>query len=149
MENGDDGALDAWMIGEGMAKVKAAISACGDASKAGGTVKAQVKVGADGRVTSATADGSSDAALNACVANAIKTATFAKTKKGGAFSWPFVFGPSDPSISKSPAAVTLADTSGGLDRSMISDGIAKVKAAISACGDGKTKGIVKIKVVVA
>jgi hypothetical protein len=41
-----------------------------------------------------------------------------------------------------------ADSS-ALDRSMISDGVAKVKARIAACGDGKTKGIVKINVVVA
>jgi outer membrane biosynthesis protein TonB len=138
--------LDRAAISEGIASVRAKVVACGDKSKAGGTVKATVQVGADGKVTSVTASASTnDPPLRTCVEGAMKTATFKKTTSGGSFTYPFVFDTKSTPASPPPAS---GDGS-ALDRSMISDGITKVKSAIAACGDGKMKGVVKVKVVVA
>lgn len=148
--------FDRAAISTGIATVKTKIAACGTKTKATGTVKMRVVVGANGKVTSATPDESSDATLGACVASVMKTVTFKKTPSGGSFSYPFVFGsPTPPPATTGPMPVpTPADdpVNAGLDRSMITAGIAKVKAKIAACGTGanaSAKGTVKIKVDVA
>jgi hypothetical protein len=87
-----DAGLDRATIAETVAKVKAKIIACSDNAQAGGTVRARIEVGADGKVTSATADGSDDKTVNTCVADVVKTLAFKATKVGGSFSYPFVFG---------------------------------------------------------
>lgn len=146
--------FDRAAISAGIATVKTKIAACGTKTKATGTVKLRVVVGANGKVTSATAEGSSDATLGACVATVIKAVTFKKTPSGGSFSYPFVFG-SPPATTTGPMPVPTAPedagANAGLDRSMITAGIAKVKAKIAACGTGPNaaiKGSVKIKVAV-
>jgi len=83
--------LDRAMISDGVAKQKAAIMACGDKSDAKGKVKVKVRVGPDGRVSSVVVDTTPDPALGACVAAAMKKATFAMTDDGGSFSYPFIF----------------------------------------------------------
>jgi hypothetical protein len=83
--------LDRAAIAAGIAKVKPAILACGTKSTAKGIVKTAVKVAPSGSVTNTEIKQTPDAALGQCVANAMQTATFAKTEEGGAFSYPFVF----------------------------------------------------------
>ena len=79
------------MITEGLAQVKRDVAACRSRSPARGTVKLAVTVGPDGRVTSVTIKAAPDRALADCVAAAARNATFARTKAGGAFSYPFIF----------------------------------------------------------
>jgi TonB family protein len=83
--------LDRAMISNGIAAVKARVSTCGDRSPAKGKVKVKVQVGGDGRVSNVSVETSPDPALGACVSAAVQKATFAKTQKGGSFSYPFVF----------------------------------------------------------
>jgi outer membrane biosynthesis protein TonB len=153
--------FDRAAISSGIAAVKAKVALCGEKTKVNGKVKMRVVVGADGRVTSATAEASPDPKLGACVAAVLKSATFKKTPSGGSFSYPFVFGtgtetpaPAAPPTTGSTPAPPPYDASAaaGLDRTMISDGVAKVKAKIAACGTGPNaavKGKVQIKVTVA
>ncbi|HVK83725.1 MAG TPA: energy transducer TonB [Kofleriaceae bacterium] len=137
-----DDAFDRAAISDGIAKVKANVVACGDGSKVGGQVRVKVTVAPDGKVTSAVADGSADAKLNACVGATVKTAVFKATKTGGSFSYPFVFPSSDK------AAPAEAPT--GMDRAAITDGVAKVKGKVLACGDThKVSGKVKVGIKVA
>jgi hypothetical protein len=141
-------ALDRAAISAGIAAVKSNVASCGDTyTKASGKVRARIVVGADGRVTNVIIEETPEAALGACVAGALQKATFKKTASGGSFSYPFVFGSAPPPVTSSDAAASAV-----LDRAAISDGIAKVKGKISACGTGanaKVKGTVKIKVTVA
>lgn len=83
--------LDRAMISSGIAAVKARVSSCGDRSPAKGKVKVKVKVGGDGKVDSVTVETSPDASLGNCVKSAVQRASFAKTQRGGSFSYPFVF----------------------------------------------------------
>lgn len=78
-------------ISRGIAAVKGRVAECADQSTAKGTVKVRVRVGADGLVTSVTVDVAPDAVLGACVAAAVQRAVFARTQRGGSFSYPFVF----------------------------------------------------------
>lgn len=128
--------LDRAAITAGIAKVKTKVMAC----KGTGKIKVNVKVAPDGKVTSATAEPADK--LGQCAAAAVKTAVFAKSDQGGSFTYPFVFG--------TPATTSPPPAGDALDRAAISDGIAKVKAKVSACGKGVTaKGKVQIKVTVA
>jgi hypothetical protein len=116
-------------------------------------VKVEVTVTPDGRVMKATTNRPAGDKLGACVAAAVKSVTFKKTPSGGSFSYPFVFGTPAPATGPTPAAPpTDASAAAALDRTMISDGVAKVKAKIAACGTGPNaavKGKVQIKVTVA
>jgi len=152
-----DDTFDRAAIQAGIALVKPKITACGSKTKANGTVKMRVVVGADGKVTSASAEASPDPKLGECVTAVFKAAKFKKTPSGGSFSYPFVFGspnPAPPPATTGPLSsppMNPSETGSGLDRSMIQAGIAKVKAKISACGTANpdAKGAVKIKVDVA
>jgi hypothetical protein len=130
------GPLDPAVIGDGIASVKAKVLACGNASKVGGRVKVRGNVAAAGKVTNATADGSTDAKLNTCVANAVKAATFAKTASGGVFVYPFLFVTPDDLPALQPNAL-VGDA---LDRAAIATGIAGIKASIVGCGNDSTVG---------
>ena len=123
-------------IPDGISKVRPAIKTCGDASLIGGTVKVQVKVGADGKVGSVAAAGSRDAKLNACVADAVKTATFAKTDKGGTFDYSFPLG-------------TKLEANGDLGDAIWGDGISKVWSQVWTCGNAtKIGGEVRARFVI-
>jgi TonB family protein len=78
-------------ISAGVAKIQSKASACGAKSSAKGKVKVSVKVAANGTVASVSVKESPDPALGSCVAAAMQKATFAKTKNGGSFSYPFRF----------------------------------------------------------
>lgn len=83
--------LDRAAISEAMNRVKPTVAACAKTAPAKGTVKVSLTVNADGTIATATIKASPDPALGECVLAAVKTATFAKTQKGGSFSYPFVF----------------------------------------------------------
>lgn len=83
--------LDRAMVKAGIAKVMPVVIACGEKSAAKGTVKVAIEVGGDGHVTDATVVDSPDEPLGACVAKAVRRATFAKTTTGGSFKYPFLF----------------------------------------------------------
>jgi len=84
-------ALDRQSISNGIASVKARVTACAGHSPAKGKVKVKVRVGADGRVESVSVEVTPDAALGACVAAGVQRAVFPRTQNGGSFSYPFVF----------------------------------------------------------
>ncbi len=145
--------LDRIAISDGVAKVKAKVQACGNANTSG-TVKIKVDVAPSGNVTSATIMATPEQAVGECVAAAMKTATFRATQKGGTFSYPFVFGsgkaPPPPPPSNPPPPPPPPPSGDTLDRAAISDGVAKVKQQVIACGDtSKARGTVKVKVEVA
>lgn len=83
--------LDRTMIANGIGVVKARVAACGDGVTAKGQVRVSVKVTPDGTVDSVTVKATPDPALGVCVKDAVSSATFTKTQKGGTFSYPFVF----------------------------------------------------------
>ncbi len=84
-------ALDRQMISDGIARVKGRALACGDRSSAKGRVKVHVKVDGNGRVSNVSVESSPDPGLGACVAGAVRGASFAKTQNGGSFGYPFMF----------------------------------------------------------
>lgn len=133
--------IDRANISAGIAKVRPRIIACGDKHPAQGTVKTHVKVAPSGTVASVQITATPEPALGDCVAAVLKRAVFGKSDLGGSFSYPFVFSkPGTP-----PASGTVPEA---LDRKAISEGIAKVKPAISQCGDrhAGVTGIVKVQV---
>jgi len=79
------------MISSGVGKVKGRIDGCGSRSAAKGEVKVSVKVSPSGSVENVSVKSSPDAALGSCVQSAIEKASFAKTQRGGSFSYPFIF----------------------------------------------------------
>jgi hypothetical protein len=83
--------LDRSMISEGVAKVKARVTSCGDRSPAKGQVKVAVKVAPDGHVTAVTVKNTPDPGLGSCVASMMQQAIFAKTQNGGSFAYPYTF----------------------------------------------------------
>jgi hypothetical protein len=83
--------LDKPMVTAGISKVKASVIRCGEQASAKGIVKIDLVVGGDGRVQSASVSDAPDAALGECVAAAVRRAAFAKTEKGGSFTYPFAF----------------------------------------------------------
>ena len=78
-------------ISKGVARIKSRIDACAAKSQAQGTVTVSVKVTGSGAVDEVKVKQTPDAALAVCVAAAMQKATFARTQKGGTFSYPFRF----------------------------------------------------------
>ncbi|MFN0246013.1 MAG: TonB family protein [Kofleriaceae bacterium] len=83
--------LEKSMVTQGISKVKPAVIACGEKSGVQGQVRISVTVSPAGTVTDASVAASPDEALGACVAGAVRKATFATTETGGSFTYPFVF----------------------------------------------------------
>ena len=83
--------LDKVMVKEGIEGVKPRVIACGEKFASKGTVKIAMTVSADGAVKDTSVANSPDPELGTCVAQALRAATFAKTAKGGTFTYPFVF----------------------------------------------------------
>jgi len=83
--------LDREMISFGISKVMPRVISCGGKSPAKGTVRVHIEVGGDGRVANVSVQNTPDAELGACVAAAVLDASFARTVKGGSFSYPFGF----------------------------------------------------------
>jgi len=83
--------LDRAMIVEGIGAMKPAVVRCGEVHGTKGTVKLHVQVSGGGQVEEVSVQSTPDAPLGACVATAIKKATFAKTQSGSSFGYPFVF----------------------------------------------------------
>jgi predicted Zn finger-like uncharacterized protein len=83
--------LELGAVRNGMASVRARIIACGSRSSVKGEVRVAIKVDADGRVSSTTVKATPDPVLGTCVEAAIKKATFARTQKGGGFTYPWKF----------------------------------------------------------
>jgi hypothetical protein len=84
-------ALDRAAISTGIAAVKAKVTSCRDSSETTGKVKLHVRVRPDGSVAAVDVESAPSRGLGECVARAVRDATFARTQKGGAFSYPFVF----------------------------------------------------------
>lgn len=77
-------------ISKGISKVKGRVTSCGDKHGGKGTVKVKIKIGGNGKVSSAQASGGGSA-LRSCVTSAVKRASFKKTQKGMTVTYPFVF----------------------------------------------------------
>jgi len=86
-----DGGLDKPQIRAGVASVKPAVITCGEKTPVKGTVKLAVTVDPSGAVQEVNVVAAPDDTLGSCVATAMRRARFAKTTKGGSFSYPFVF----------------------------------------------------------
>jgi len=86
-----DDSLDKPQIRAGVASVKPAVIGCGEKTPVKGTVKLAVTVDPSGAVQEVNVVAAPDDALGSCVATAMRRARFAKTAKGGSFSYPFVF----------------------------------------------------------
>jgi len=84
-------ALDKVAVKEGIEGVKPRVISCGEKIAAKGTVKVAMTVAPDGTVKDASVADSPTPELGQCVAKALRAATFAKTAKGGTFTYPFVF----------------------------------------------------------
>lgn len=84
------GALERQMITSGIGAVKTKVMACarGDVK---GIVRVKVKVSPAGAPEVVTVTQTPDADLGECVVAAVRSATFATTRSGGSFSFPFVF----------------------------------------------------------
>jgi hypothetical protein len=76
------------MVAAGVAKVRAAVIACGDAADLHGTLHVHVAVQPDGHVHSVEFEGEIPQ-VSDCVRRAFKGVTFSPTQHGGAFSQPF------------------------------------------------------------
>ena len=90
-ESHTGGGLDRPQIRAAVASVKPAVIACGEKTPVKGTVKLAVTVDPSGAVQEVNVVDAPDDALGSCVATAMRRARFAKTTKGGSFSYPFVF----------------------------------------------------------
>ena len=77
-------------ISEGISKVKARVTSCGNEHGASGTINVKFTIGANGKVQSARANGGTPP-LRRCLAAAVRRATFSKSQKGITVSYPFVF----------------------------------------------------------
>jgi len=77
--------LDRAALSAGIATIRA--QACGNRSAARGDVTVSVKVSAEGGVTAVKIKSSPDPALSSCVIAAVQRGTFAKTQRGGSFSY--------------------------------------------------------------
>ena len=78
-------------ISRGMAGIKSRIDMCAAKSQAQGTVTVAVKVTGSGAVDDVKVKSTPDAALAVCVVKAVEKAAFARSVKGGAFSYSFRF----------------------------------------------------------
>jgi TonB family protein len=83
--------LDRAMISKAMSAVKPHVLACGKTETAKGQVKVRVEVAPDGKVKTVEVKAAPSEPLGACVAKAVKAATFDRTANGGSFTYPFVF----------------------------------------------------------
>jgi TonB family protein len=83
--------LDKAMVKSGIEPMKPRVIACGEKNAAKGTVKISLTVAPNGSVTDASVADSPDPALGACVAAALRHASFAKTVNGSTFVYPFAF----------------------------------------------------------
>jgi outer membrane biosynthesis protein TonB len=83
--------LDRAMIFDGMDKLKPQVMSCAEKWPARGQVKVSVTVGPDGHVLSVTVKTTPDAGLGSCVASVVQKATFARTRNGGSFGYPYTF----------------------------------------------------------
>jgi len=83
--------LDKVMVKAGIEGVKPRVIACGEKFPAKGTVSIAMTVSPEGAVKSATVADSPTPEIGQCVAQALKSASFAKTAKGGSFTYPFAF----------------------------------------------------------
>jgi hypothetical protein len=83
--------LDRDMIMAGLGTVKVRVKACGSRSAIKGGVRVHIVVDPIGHVTDVRVDSAPDEALGACVATAIRDATFAPTQLGASFWYPAVF----------------------------------------------------------
>jgi S1-C subfamily serine protease len=83
--------LDRAMISAGIEGVRDRVSRCVEDWPASGTVKVHVRVDAEGHVSEVTVSETPKEGLGRCVAGVIGKATFARTKNGGTFSYPFSF----------------------------------------------------------
>jgi predicted Zn finger-like uncharacterized protein len=81
--------LDRSAIATGIARIDT--SGCRDKSPVHGNVTAGVKVSSDGTVTTVTVRSSPDEALSACVTDAVRKGTFARTQRGGSFAYVWRF----------------------------------------------------------
>jgi hypothetical protein len=89
------------MIMDGLRPVRPNVMYCGLESRVSGNVKIRLQVGSDGRVGRVMVLETPAPALGTCVAQAVRRATFPRTRNGGTFSYPWVF----------PAAPPLDDAS--------------------------------------
>jgi TonB family protein len=84
--------LDRSAISAGISSIKPKVATCGQsAPDVKGTVKVKVLVTPAGTVKSASVTEAPDDTLGQCVTDVVKTAKFSATKKGGSFTYPFVF----------------------------------------------------------
>jgi hypothetical protein len=83
--------LDRATISEALANVKTQVMACRDQFPVKGQVMVAVKVAGEGCVTAVIVESTPDSALGGCVASAVEQATFARTRSGGSFRYPFLF----------------------------------------------------------
>lgn len=83
--------LTAPQVRDAVVRLRSRIARCAEESDEHGTVRAQVKVGPDGKVTSVTIRDAPDDALAQCVAAILRSARFPSTHQGGSFLYPFVF----------------------------------------------------------
>ena len=83
--------LDRAAVMKGISAVRSKVQACSASHSAQGTVMVRLKVGGDGRVDTATIKETPDKALGQCVAQAMRSARFDRSKQGLSFNYPFVF----------------------------------------------------------
>jgi TonB family protein len=84
--------LDREIIVTAMDATKPEVATCTDkAPHAEGIVKIHVVVGPDGSVTEVTITKAPDPTLGECVAEIVRQAAFSQTRRGGSFTYPFVF----------------------------------------------------------
>jgi hypothetical protein len=87
-----DGGLDRQAISDGMRKVSADVLECGKPRKdVKGVVKVSIEVAPSGAIVRSSIKVTPDPALGDCVLAAVRKATFATSKLGGSFSYPYVF----------------------------------------------------------
>jgi hypothetical protein len=83
--------LDRGMIADGVLKLRPRAMACAEKWPAKGQVKVSLTVAPDGHVVSVRVMATPDAGLGSCVAGVMQQATFATTRDGGSFGYPFIF----------------------------------------------------------
>jgi outer membrane biosynthesis protein TonB len=83
--------LDRAAITKAIASVRARVAACANRSTAKGKVKVRIRVEPRGQVSQVVIEATPDPALGACVAGAVRSALFPRTRNGGSFTYPFVF----------------------------------------------------------
>jgi hypothetical protein len=82
--------LDRAAIQAGIAQVRERVATC-QRHGGTGTVSLSVRVDGDGRVSAADVKSAPSQALGSCVAQAVETARFARSRSGQRFTYPFVF----------------------------------------------------------